>query len=296
MVTPKSWRPVNYIRQVNGVPVAPIATLVAHATALYVTFATLCSVTAPRIHSSGEGRRLRANIPFTCGVMAVVASCAIAAFGGGLVPRATPLQALAQRHTAIEITPPPRTLTLPASLAISEPRSASDVQPIQGMASETPGEFSGRQSAYSMRVTFVDNLLAIRADNAPLIDVLREVQRVTGASLELRSTLTERVSIDVARAPSEALRLLLDRVEYDYVVMASIGPSDRIERIILNSRVNSHPAVQMSNIPTIEQQQVISEERGSMPAMLDVAPGRDHQQRQFESVFGACVAQGCDAS
>jgi hypothetical protein len=164
------------------------------------------------------------------------------------------------------------------------------------MASETPGEFSGRQSAYSMRVTFVDGLLAIRADNAPLIDVLHEVQRVTGASLELPSTATERVSIDVARAPNEALRSLLDRVEYDYVVMASIGQSDRIERIILNSRVNSHPAVQMSNIPTIEQQQVISEERSSIPAMSDVAPGQDHQQRQFESVFGACIAQGCDAS
>ena len=227
----------------------------------------------------------------------VVASCAIAAFGGGLVPRGTPLQTLAQRHTAIEITPVPRTLTLPARLAISEPASVSDVQAIEGMASETPRGFSGRQSAYSLRVTFVDDLLAIHADNAPLIDVLREVQRVTGASLELRSTATERVSIDVARAPSEALRLLLDRVEYDYVVMASIGQSDRIERIILNSRVDSHPAIQMSNIATIEQQQqVISEERGSMPAMSDVAPRRDHQQRQFESVFGACIAQGCGAS
>jgi hypothetical protein len=164
------------------------------------------------------------------------------------------------------------------------------------MASETSGEFSGSQIAYSMRVIFVDDLLAIRADNAPLIDVLREVQRVTGASLELPSTATERVSIDVARRPSEALRLLLDRVEYDYVVMVSAGKSDRIERIILNSRGNSHPAVQMSKISTIEQQQVISEERGSMPAMSDVTPGQDHQQRQFESVFGACVAQGCDAS
>lgn len=225
-----------------------------------------------------------------------MASCAIAALGGGLVPRATPLQALAQRHTAIEITPLPRTLTSPAPLAISEPAPASDVHGIQGMTSDTPGQFSGRQSAYSMRVTFVDGLLAIRADNAPLIDVLREVQRVTGASLELRSTATERVSIDVARAPSEALRLLLDRVEYDYVVMASAGKSDRIERIILNSRVNSHPAVQMSKISTIEQQQVIAEERGSMPTMSDVAPGQDHQQRQFESVFRACIAQGCDAS
>jgi len=168
---------------------------------------------------------------------------------------------------------------------------------MQGTAPETPDGFSSRRSAYSLQVTLADDLLAIRADNAPLIDVLRQVQRVTGASLELRSAATERVSIDVARAPGEALRLLLDRVEYDYVVIASAGKSDRIiEHIILNSRSNSHPAVQMSNISTIEPEQVISEERGSIPAALDVAPGWDHQQRPFESVFGACIAQGCNAS
>jgi len=226
----------------------------------------------------------------------VVACCAIAAFAGGLVSGGTPLQTLAQRRTAIEITPVPRTLTLPARLAISEPASVSDVQAIEGMASETPGGFSGRQSAYSLRVTFVDDLLAIHADNAPLIDVLREVQRVTGASLELRSTATERVSIDVAQAPTEALRLLLDRVEYDYVVVASTGQPERIERIILNSRVDSHAAVQMSNIDAIDQRQVISEQRSPIPATSDVAPERDRQHHQFERVFGACITQGCDAS
>ena len=130
--------------------------------------------------------------------------------------------------------------------------------------------------------------------DAPLADILREVQCRTGASLIVPATLSERVSVDVARAPGEALRSLLDHLDYDYLVVTSARWPHGVERIVLTSRTRAGAAEQKPAVSSTTTE--IAAPRGASAGVSDIERARDHQQQRFEQAFGACIAQGCDAS
>ena len=201
--------------------------------------------------------------------------------------------------SARDLTNAPHAQRRGASLAALLVASMIAACPMQTSAAEvstpgTCGRSSQRPGADLLRVTWSGNVLEIHAEDAPLADVLLEVQCRTGASLIVPATLSDRISADIAQAPGEALRSLLDHLDYDYLVVTSARPPRVVERIVLSSRTRAVAAEQKRGLSTATPH--FASPQAAPTGFSDIGQARDHQQQRFEQAFGACIAQGCDAS
>lgn len=87
------------------------------------------------------------------------------------------------------------------------------------------------------QVTLRDGLLTIVADNSTLGDVLRAVQRVTGASIEYPGGSGERIYFRGGPgAPRDVLASLLNGSRYDYILLGSPQQPKAVTRVILTVR------------------------------------------------------------
>jgi len=165
----------------------------------------------------------------------------------------------------------------------------------------TPVDRSGESGAQAMdtrpQVTFQNGLLGIRAENSTMADVLRAVQRATGASIDFPGFASERVNVNLGPGPlRDIVMSLLDGSRYDYILVASQQPNS-IERMVLTMRRDSRLIPSASNTadggrqPTIQQQT-----EAPQPPIRNMKQIVEQQQLQFEKQFGACIIQGCDAS
>jgi hypothetical protein len=169
----------------------------------------------------------------------------------------------------------------------------------------TPMDRSGESGAQAMatrpQVTFQNGLLGIRAENSTMADVLRAVQRATGASIDFPGFASERVNIDLGPgALRDIVTSLLDGSRYDYILLAS-QQSNTIERILLTVRQDSG-GFAPSSAPSStaadggQQPNLVQQPETLQLPVRNMKQIMEQQQLQFEQQFGACIVQGCDAS
>ena len=149
------------------------------------------------------------------------------------------------------------------------------------------------------QVIFHNGLLSIHADNSTMGDLLNAVQSATGAFIDIPDSASERVSINLGPAGSrDVLTTLLNGSRYDYILLASPRQPSAVERVVLTMRrehANGPPFT--ANGPGAgEAPQAARQVETSAEPVPDMKQIVEQQELQFQKQFGACIAQGCDAS
>ena len=86
------------------------------------------------------------------------------------------------------------------------------------------------------RVDYQDGRLTIVAENSTLGDILREVRKQTGASIDVPSSATERVVARLGPAPArEVLATLLNGTSFNYVLVGSVTDPAALSSVMLSS-------------------------------------------------------------
>jgi len=84
------------------------------------------------------------------------------------------------------------------------------------------------------KVSYEGGLLAISAHNSTLSEILRDVRKLTGASIEIPQGASERVVADLGPgAPRDVLALLLNGTSFNYVMLGSSSDPRAVSSVIL---------------------------------------------------------------
>jgi len=84
------------------------------------------------------------------------------------------------------------------------------------------------------KVSYEGGLLAISAHNSTLSEILRDVKKLTGASIEIPQGVSERVVADLGPgAPRDVLALLLNGTSFNYVMLGSSSDPKAVSSVIL---------------------------------------------------------------
>jgi hypothetical protein len=111
--------------------------------------------------------------------------------------------------------------------------------------------------AAAPRVTYQNGLLAIAAQNSTLGEILRDVRKLTGASVDMPQGATgERVIAQLGPgAPRDVLALLLNGTSFNYVMLGSTSDPKSVATIVLSAKPSSGEVHTAANVPTYEQAQ-----------------------------------------
>jgi hypothetical protein len=95
--------------------------------------------------------------------------------------------------------------------------------------------------AAAPRVTYQNGRLAIAAQNSTLSEILRDVRKLTGASVDMpQSAGSERVVAQVGPgAPRDVLALLLNGTSFNYVMLGSASDPATVASIVLSLKPSS---------------------------------------------------------
>jgi hypothetical protein len=86
-------------------------------------------------------------------------------------------------------------------------------------------------------VNFQNGRLSILAQNSTLSDILREVRKRTGASIEIPPNATERVVASLGPAPPrDVLAALLNGTSFNYVMVGSVADPTALSSVVLTAR------------------------------------------------------------
>ncbi len=88
------------------------------------------------------------------------------------------------------------------------------------------------------KVTFQDGLLTISAQNSTLGEILRDVRKLTGASIEIPANgANERVVTHIGPgAPRDVLAVLLNGSSFNYVMVGSSSDPSAVSSVILSTK------------------------------------------------------------
>lgn len=87
------------------------------------------------------------------------------------------------------------------------------------------------------KVSYENGLLTIAAQNSTLGDILRDVHKLTGASIEIPPNATERVVTHLGPgAPRDVLASLLNGSGFNYVMMGSNSDPTGIASVVLTTK------------------------------------------------------------
>jgi hypothetical protein len=169
----------------------------------------------------------------------------------------------AQNQTAPAVTPaaaPP--LTPPAAPAATPNHKSHKVQKVQKVQKELvlPPLPSGPLSQMPMdqipatpaKVSFENGLLTISAQNSTLGEILRDVRKLTGASIEIPqgSGASERVIAHLGPgAPRDVLAGLLNGSSFNYVMIGTSSDHTAVASVILTAKPSSGDAQTAANVP-----------------------------------------------
>ena len=108
--------------------------------------------------------------------------------------------------------------------------------------------------ATAPQVSYKDGLLTIYAENAALGDVLRAVQRATGAVIDTPGYASDRVYVRLGPGePRDVLASLLNGSRYDFVLVGTPQQPNGVGRVMLMIRQNfsepTAPAAVAGNTP-----------------------------------------------
>src|SRR5262245_49280494 len=164
------------------------------------------------------------------------------------------------------------------------------------MQAHTLGQPSERTATGVPHVAYEKGLLTIRAENCGLDDILRAVEKATGAAIESPREASEPISITLGPGrPAEIVSSLLNDSPYDYYIV--VGPEPHsIARITLAVRSTGQgPSSSRAARAAASGTQGEAKAKASIDAQRLQEIQRE-QTQQFERMFGACIAQGCDQS
>lgn len=139
------------------------------------------------------------------------------------------------------------------------------------------------------RVTYADGLLSIGAQNATLADVLKEVRRVTGATIDIPPAgANERIVVQLGPGtPRDVLAMLLNGTSFNYVMLGTASNPAAVSELVLTSRPSAGGGIQTAanmpapvvDTPTPFQQQQAPVPGGfRMPQQMRRGPGMDQNQ------------------
>ena len=91
------------------------------------------------------------------------------------------------------------------------------------------------------QVTYQNGLLTILAQNATLGEILKQVKKLTGASIDLPANgAPERVVTEIGPgAPRDVLAVLLNGTQFNYVMLGSTSNPSAVESILLTPKPGS---------------------------------------------------------
>ena len=133
-------------------------------------------------------------------------------------------------------------------------------------------------------VTMANGLLTIDAPNSILSDVLDEIQKATGATIEGASP-TERVAVKLGPGdPEQVIAALLHGTPYDYVILGSLDRRDVVTRVLLTPSPSGDGKSSDEVQPTKGSPTVSARpQREFGPRVGNTPPPSDDQAEQPES-------------
>jgi hypothetical protein len=94
-------------------------------------------------------------------------------------------------------------------------------------------------------VTYQNGLLSIAAQNATLGEILRDVRKLTGASIDIPQNANDRVVTQLGPgAPRDVLAQLLNGTSFNYVMAGSASDPNAVASVILSSKPSAGGEVQ----------------------------------------------------
>jgi hypothetical protein len=128
----------------------------------------------------------------------------------------------------------------------------------------TPEQMSPRPP----QVSYLDGQLLVTADNATLADILSAISSQTGAVIDVPpGSGGERVAGRMGPGPArDVLAALLNGSQFDYIIVASLADSARVEHVVLISKADGsdgtgpmdNPAVAVNRPEQEPFQQIVS--------------------------------------
>ena len=163
-------------------------------------------------------------------------------------PAATPTPAPAAKPTSTPTTAPtatPAPLHKPHKTKTPPPKPLV-LPPLQsGPLSQVPMD---QIPATPAKVSYEGGLLAISAHNSTLSEILRDVRKLTGASIEIPQGASERVVADLGPgAPRDVLALLLNGTSFNYVMLGSNSDPKAVSSVILMLKPSAAELAASSN-------------------------------------------------
>lgn len=143
------------------------------------------------------------------------------------------------------------------------------------------------------KVSYEGGLLAISAQNSTLSEILRDVRKLTGASIEIPQGASERVVADLGPgAPRDVLALLLNGTSFNYVMLGSSSDPKAVSSVILMAKpsasgdtqtaANGNPGAMPANgVPSAQpfNRQAIAPLPGRGPASAQTANAEDDDSK-----------------
>jgi hypothetical protein len=173
------------------------------------------------------------------GLLLLLPSASAQTSSGQKAPHKAP-----KAHKALKAKVPPPQVVLPPL-----PRGPLPQVPLDQLPAAPP------------QVDYQDGRLTILAQNSTLGDILREVHKRTGASIEVPSSATERVVARLGPAPArDVLATLLNGSSFNYVMVGSVADPAVLSSVTLTSKPAGGAAQTVANVP--------------QPAPVYMPPGR----------------------
>ena len=112
------------------------------------------------------------------------------------------------------------------------------------------------------KVSYEGGLLAISAHNSTLSEILRDVRKLTGASIDIPQGASERVVADLGPgAPRDVLALLLNGTSFNYVMLGSNSDPKAVSSVILmlkpsaadtQTAASGNPGTPSNGVPQVQ--------------------------------------------
>jgi hypothetical protein len=128
--------------------------------------------------------------------------------------------------------------------------------------------------AAAPRVTYTDGKLAIAAQNSTLGEILRDVRKLTGASIDIpQGATSERVVAQLGPgAPRDVLALLLNGTSFNYVMLGTASNPASVASLVLTLKPSANgegqqpqPNAQANTFEQAQQQRPVMPGRMGMP-------------------------------
>ncbi len=204
-------------------------------------------------------------------------------------PAAAPTPAAAQ-------TPAPAAAPTPSAQHKSHKTKTQTQKPLvlpplkSGPLSQLPMD---QIPATPAKVSYEGGLLAISAQNSTLSEILRDVRKLTGASIEIPQGASERVVADLGPgAPRDVLALLLNGTSFNYVMLGSSSDPKAVSSVILMAKpsasgdtqtaANGNPGAMPANgVPSAQpfNRQAIAPLPGRGPASAQTENAEDDDSK-----------------